>query len=93
VFTHGDLQSAHVFVRGDEVTGVIDWSEAGPGDASYDLASDEEVLAGGNCTAVSRRGEAVHRTAGPWTRTVHRLLEHLHARGVRFLPRPLGHDE
>jgi aminoglycoside phosphotransferase (APT) family kinase protein len=39
VFTHGDLQIAHVFVDGDEVTGVIDWSEASRGDALYDLAS------------------------------------------------------
>jgi aminoglycoside phosphotransferase (APT) family kinase protein len=39
VFTHGDLQIAHVFVAGDEVTGVIDWSEAARGDALYDLAS------------------------------------------------------
>jgi aminoglycoside phosphotransferase (APT) family kinase protein len=39
VFTHGDLQVAHVFVHGDEVTGVIDWSEAGQGDALFDLAS------------------------------------------------------
>ena len=38
VFTHGDLQIDHVFVDGDEVTGVIDWSEAGQGDALYDLA-------------------------------------------------------
>ena len=38
-FTHGDLQVAHVFVDRDEVTGVLDWSEAGPGDALYDLAS------------------------------------------------------
>jgi aminoglycoside phosphotransferase (APT) family kinase protein len=38
-FTHGDLQVAHVFVDGDEVTGVIDWTEAGQGDARYDLAS------------------------------------------------------
>ena len=38
VFTHGDLQVAHVFVDGDEVTGVLDWSEAGQGDALYDLA-------------------------------------------------------
>jgi aminoglycoside phosphotransferase (APT) family kinase protein len=37
-FTHGDLQIAHVFVDGDEVTGIIDWSEAGPGDALFDLA-------------------------------------------------------
>jgi aminoglycoside phosphotransferase (APT) family kinase protein len=38
VFTHGDLQITHVFVDGDEITGVIDWSEAGRGDALYDLA-------------------------------------------------------
>jgi aminoglycoside phosphotransferase len=39
VFTHGDLQVTHVFVDGDEITGVIDWSEAGQGDALYDLAT------------------------------------------------------
>ena len=39
VFIHGDLQIAHVFVDGDAITGVIDWSEAGQGDALYDLAS------------------------------------------------------
>ncbi|MFF0413134.1 aminoglycoside phosphotransferase family protein [Kitasatospora sp. NPDC004745] len=38
-FTHGDLQIAHVFVDGDEVTGIIDWSEAGRGDALSDLAT------------------------------------------------------
>ena len=38
VFTHGDLQVSHVFVDGDEVTGILDWSEAGQGDALYDLA-------------------------------------------------------
>ena len=38
-FIHGDLQVDHVFVDGDEVTGVIDWSEASQGDALYDLAT------------------------------------------------------
>lgn len=38
VFSHGDLQISHVFVDGDEVTGVLDWSEASQGDALYDLA-------------------------------------------------------
>ena len=38
VFTHGDLQITHVFVDGDQVTGIIDWSEAGHGDALHDLA-------------------------------------------------------
>src|SRR3954467_15390713 len=54
VFAHGDLQLTHVFVEGDELTGVLDWSEAGPGDALFDLATltlghDErldEVVAG-----------------------------------------------
>ena len=39
VFVHGDLQVAHVFVDGDEVTGVVDWSESGRGDGLYDLAT------------------------------------------------------
>jgi aminoglycoside phosphotransferase (APT) family kinase protein len=39
VFAHGDLQITHVFVDDDEITGVIDWSEAGQGDALFDLAT------------------------------------------------------
>ncbi|MFG1990805.1 phosphotransferase family protein [Actinoplanes sp. NPDC048988] len=38
-FIHGDFQITHVFVDGDEVTGVIDWSEAAPGDPMSDLAT------------------------------------------------------
>jgi aminoglycoside phosphotransferase len=38
VFTHGDLQVDHVFIDGDEITGVLDWSEAAKGDALHDLA-------------------------------------------------------
>ena len=38
VFTHGDCQPAHVFVDGDEVAGLVDWSDACQGDALYDLA-------------------------------------------------------
>jgi aminoglycoside phosphotransferase (APT) family kinase protein len=38
-FIHGDLQVDHVFVVGDEVTGVVDWSEASQGDALFDLAT------------------------------------------------------
>ena len=39
VFIHGDLQVDHVFVAGDMITGVIDWSEGGQGDALFDLAT------------------------------------------------------
>jgi aminoglycoside phosphotransferase (APT) family kinase protein len=54
VFIHGDLQVDHVFVADDEVTGVIDWSEGGRGDALFDLATltlghpehYEDVIAG-----------------------------------------------
>lgn len=38
-FIHGDLQIVHVFVEGDQVTGIIDWSEAAQGDAMSDLAT------------------------------------------------------
>ena len=38
-FIHGDLHIEHVFVDGDEVSGIIDWSEARQGDALFDLAS------------------------------------------------------
>jgi aminoglycoside phosphotransferase (APT) family kinase protein len=38
-FVHGDLQPAHIFIgRDNQVTGVIDWGDAGPGDPLYDLA-------------------------------------------------------
>ena len=39
MFIHGDLQVDHFFVAGDEITGVIDWSEASQGDALFDLAT------------------------------------------------------
>jgi len=39
VFIHGDLQVDHVFVADDEITGVLDWSEASQGDALFDLAT------------------------------------------------------
>jgi aminoglycoside phosphotransferase (APT) family kinase protein len=39
VFTHGDLHVEHVFIEGNEITGIIDWSEASPGDALFDLAT------------------------------------------------------
>ena len=38
-FIHGDLQLAHVFVERDEVTGIIDWSEASCGDPLFDVAT------------------------------------------------------
>jgi aminoglycoside phosphotransferase (APT) family kinase protein len=39
VFMHGDLHVEHVFIEGNEITGIIDWSEASQGDALFDLAT------------------------------------------------------
>lgn len=59
-----------------------------------DEADGPEVeLTGGNMNTVLRRGDVVLRTAGPWTPTIHRLLRHLLARGIDWLPKPLGVDE
>lgn len=38
-FTHGDLHIAHVFVDGDALSGILDWSEAGQDDPMFDVAS------------------------------------------------------
>ena len=53
----------------------------------------ETVLTGGNMSVVVRRGQAVHRSAGPWTPTIHRLLDHLGRHGISWVPQPLGLDE
>lgn len=37
VLIHGDPHIKHLFVDGDEVTGIIDRSEASRGDALFDL--------------------------------------------------------
>lgn len=49
----------------------------------------EEILAGGR-TEVSRIGEVVHRSTGPWTASVHALLRFLAAEGCAFAPRVVG---
>ncbi|PTA44046.1 phosphotransferase [Micromonospora sp. RP3T] len=58
------------------------------------MSAEEIPLAGGNVTAgVVRVGDTVRRQAGPWTPTVHALLDHLWSVGFRGVPRPLGVDE
>lgn len=51
---------------------------------------EELPLAGGNMGPVTRLGDEVRRTAGPWTANVHRLLRLLEAAGVAGVPRVLG---
>jgi hypothetical protein len=57
------------------------------------MPDDEEWLTGGNMNAVQRIGETVHRRSGPWTPTIHRLLDHLHSNGIDWVPRALGFDD
>lgn len=57
-------------------------------------AVDREIeLTGGRVTSgVVRVGDTVHRSAGPWTPTVHAYLRHLERRGFEGAPRALGFD-
>jgi hypothetical protein len=58
------------------------------------VVDDEVPLSGGNASGVVVRvGDTVRRRAGPWTPTVHALLDHLHAVGFAGAPRALGIDE
>jgi len=54
---------------------------------------DGERLPGGNVGGAVRIGATVRRPTGPWTPSVHALLEHLHEAGVPGVPRVLGYDE
>jgi aminoglycoside phosphotransferase (APT) family kinase protein len=74
--THADLGPAHVLSRGDELTGVIDWSDARIGDPALDLAwalhgtpaaFAEAVLAAyaSDDPSLAERGLFFHRL-GPW---------------------------
>ena len=78
-----------MFVDGDEITGVIDWSEAGRGDALFDLATMTlghehlgDVVAGYGTDVdldVIRAGgrcEACWRSAG-WSSTASPVLARL----------------
>lgn len=54
---------------------------------------EEQVLAGGNVNRVVRVGDTVRRNAGPYTTTIHRLLSHVRAKGLTWVPEPRGFDE
>ena len=52
-----------------------------------------EYLQGGRENKIGRVDNAVHRPAGPWTRSVHALLRHVRAVGFTAVPEPLGFDD
>ncbi len=55
--------------------------------------SSEEKLTGGVVNTVVRIGQTVRRTTGPWTPTIHSLLDHLERAGFPYSPRVRGIDE
>ncbi len=57
------------------------------------MTEREEILAGGNMTAVVRVGDTVRRASGPWTPTIHAFMRHLRANGFDLVPEPLGMDD
>lgn len=62
---------------------------------SRDPSTDElmRLPQGRGGTQVWRSSAGVHRTAGPWTPTVHAFLDHLESAGFAGAPRVLGLDD
>lgn len=54
---------------------------------------EEQPLEGGNLGGAVRVGNTVRRTAGPWTPSVHALLDHLEHKQFPGAPRARGFDE
>ena len=54
---------------------------------------DEQTLDGGNLGGAVRVGDTVRRGTGPWTPSVHSLLDHLERAGFVGAPRALGIDD
>jgi Phosphotransferase enzyme family len=50
------------------------------------MSDEGEVLSGGNMGPVVRRGDWVHRVSGEWSPSVHALLRHCRAVGLRSVP-------
>ncbi|MEJ7901237.1 MAG: aminoglycoside phosphotransferase family protein, partial [Thermomicrobiales bacterium] len=57
-----------------------------------DTSMQEEPLGGGAINTVTRRGNIVYRTGGPWVPAIHTMLDHLHAQGFAYAPKALGLD-
>lgn len=54
---------------------------------------DEQALSGGNMGGAVRVGSTVRKPRKPQSATIQRLLEHARARGLTWVPEPLGSDE
>jgi hypothetical protein len=56
------------------------------------MEEKETPLSGGNVTGVVRIGNTVHRAMGPWSPSIHHLLNYLETQGFEGSPRFLGID-
>jgi Ser/Thr protein kinase RdoA (MazF antagonist) len=56
-------------------------------------AMDEQPLSGGNMGGAVRVGATVRKPPKPPSATIRRLLAHVRAQGVTWVPEPLGTDE
>jgi len=54
---------------------------------------EEEILSFGTVSSAVKIGDAVHRQTGPWTPTIHALLNFLNEKGFSYAPHVLGMDE
>ena len=80
---------------GPEELGDVDWLKA---DVPFltelrQILLDGHRLPGGNVGGAVRIGQTVRRAPGPWTTSVHALLDHVAKRGLPCVPRVLGEDE
>ena len=51
-----------------------------------------EILHGGRTNQIARAGNLVHRPSGPWSESVHALLNHLQTVGFLAAPQSVGFD-
>jgi hypothetical protein len=57
------------------------------------MLEKEIPLSGGNITGVVRIGQTVRRPIGPWSASVHGLLQYLETQGFEGAPRFLSVDQ
>lgn len=58
--------------------------------SELDRDRNDEPLAGGFRSQVTRKGDTIRRAAGPWSPSVHRFLAHLRKQGCRLVPEPIA---
>jgi aminoglycoside phosphotransferase (APT) family kinase protein len=85
VLVHGDLGPEHVLHRGDELTGVIDWSDARVGDPAIDFAwllygtsppfAEQLLRSYGPTDETLRERALVFHRLGPWHEVLYGLDE------------------